>query len=65
MIEVATIKFFDLESHSEAVAIVRCDIDRVMLCLSVFSENDIEVSLDRAVMSKLVEALQLAIASGP
>jgi hypothetical protein len=58
--EAATIRFKDAESSDVAVAIVRYDERRVALCLSLKSNGDIEVVMEKADARKLVEALRKA-----
>ena len=58
MKEAATIKFNDAESSDEAVAIVRCDVSRVALCLSLKSNGELEVVMNKADAGKLAEALK-------
>ncbi len=61
MKEAATIKFKDAESSDEAVAIVRYDESRVAICLSLKSDGDVEVVMNKADAGKLVEALRNAM----
>ena len=58
MKEAATIKFNDAESSDEVVAIVRCDESRVALCLSLKSNGELEVVMNKADAGKLAEALK-------
>jgi hypothetical protein len=61
MKEIATIPFFDSNSSSEAVAIVRHDKSHVALCLSIKSNGDIEVVLTKSDATKLLNALKKVI----
>ncbi len=62
MEEVATITFEDLDTKSEAVAIVQRDADAVLLALSVRIDGDVQVVMCRADAKRLLEALQVALA---
>ena len=64
MKETATIKFQDLDSSDEAVMIVRHDESRIALCLSLKSDGDVQVVMERTHARKLVEALKEAISGG-
>lgn len=61
MKEAATITFQDAESSEEAVAIVRYDENCVALSLSLKSDGDMEVIMNKADVGKLVEALRRAM----
>lgn len=61
MKEAATITFQDLDSSEEAVAIVRYDAEKVALCLSLRANGDIEVTMNKAILKKLIEALTEAM----
>ena len=61
MEQVETITFEDLGTKSEAVAIVRRDVDKVALCLSILVDGDIEVFMKREDARKLLEALRAAL----
>lgn len=61
MVEVATISFRDLESQSDAIAVLRANEAVVCLCLSVASNGDIEVAMNKAVAQELLEALRKAV----
>jgi hypothetical protein len=60
MNEAASIKIRDFESSEEALAIVRYDGSRVALCLSLKSDGDVEVVMNKADAGKLIEALKKA-----
>ncbi len=62
MEEVATITFEDLDTKSEAVAIVKRDADAVLLALSIRVDGDIQVVMRRVDARRLLEALQTALA---
>ena len=62
MEEVATITFEDLDTKSEAVAIVQRDADAVRLALSVRIDGDVQVVMRRVDAKRLLEALQVALA---
>lgn len=61
MKEATTITFQDAESSDEAIAIVRYDESNVALCLSLKSNGDIEVVMNKADAYKLIEALTTAV----
>jgi len=60
MNEAATIQIQDVQSADEAVAIVRYGEGRVALCLSLKSDGDIEVTMNKADAGRLIEALRRA-----
>jgi hypothetical protein len=60
--EIATIKFTDIDTNDEAVAIVRSDEDSVAVALSLESDGDIEVVMKKEDAKKLSEALKKAVA---
>jgi len=60
MHEAVTITIRDLELSDEAVAIVRYDENQVSLCLSLKSDGDVEVVMNKADAGKLLEALKRA-----
>jgi hypothetical protein len=62
MEEVATITFEDLDTKSEAVAIVKRDAEAVLLALSIRVDGDIQVVMRRVDARRLLEALQTALA---
>ncbi len=62
MEEVATITFEDLDTKSEAVAIVKRDAAAVLLALSIRVDGDIQVVMRRVDARRLLEALQTALA---
>jgi hypothetical protein len=62
MEEVATITFEDLDTKSEAVAIVKRDAESVLLALSIRVDGDIQVVMRRVDARRLLEALQTALA---
>jgi hypothetical protein len=62
MEEVATITFEDLDTKSEAIAIVKRDADAVLLALSIRVDGDIQVVMRRVDARRLLEALQTALA---
>jgi len=59
--EAASITFHDLESSEEAVVIVRYDTERIALCLSLKTDGDVEVVMDKANTKRLIEALNKAV----
>ena len=59
--ESSTITFREFETAEEALAIVRYDEKSVHLCLSLKSDGDIEVSMNKEDAKKLVQALTKAI----
>lgn len=61
MNEAATITIRDVDTSEEAVAIVRYDEGRVALCLSVKSNGDAEVVMNKADAGTLIEALKKAM----
>ena len=61
MKEVATITFRDLETHDEAIAVVRQDDRSVALCLAVHRVADVEVVMSKDDARKLLEALRVAV----
>jgi hypothetical protein len=61
MIEIDTIRFKDLDSGDDALAIVRCDNQAVWLCLASEANGDIELALDRRTAEALMDALRRAI----
>jgi hypothetical protein len=63
MKEAATIKFIELDTSSEALAIVRYDQASVAVCLSVQSNGDVEVVMRKEDARALLEALRTAIGS--
>jgi hypothetical protein len=61
MIEVATIKFMDLETSSGALAIVRCTATEVAMCFSLETNGDIEVTMSKADARRVLLALHKAV----
>jgi hypothetical protein len=61
MNEAATITFSDLDSGDEALAIVRYDDHCVCVGLSLKSDGDIQVVMEKDKARALLEALQLAV----
>ncbi len=61
MVEVATISFRDLESQSDAIAVLRGNGERIYLCLSVESNGDVEVAMNKAAARELLQALRKAL----
>jgi len=61
MNEAATITIRDVDSSDEAIAIVRYDEGRVALCLSLKSDGDVEVVMNKADAGALIEALRKAM----
>ena len=61
MQEMTTIPFKDRGSDSDAVIIVRRGGATVALCVSIASDGDIEVFMDKEDAKLLVDALQAAI----
>jgi hypothetical protein len=62
MKEVATIKFTDDFTKEEALAVIRADSDRAVLCLSHKSGGDIEVCMTKDEAKRVAEALQRSLA---
>ncbi len=62
MKEVATIRFIDGDTKEEALAIIRADGDRTVLCLSHKSDGDIEVCMTKDEAKLVIEALQQSLA---
>ena len=60
MNEAATITIRDVESSDDAVAIVRYDESRVALSLSLKSDGDVEIVMNKADAGRLIEALKKA-----
>jgi hypothetical protein len=60
MIEAASITFRDADSGDDAVVIIRYDTVSVALSVSLKSDGDIEVRMEKAVAKRLVEALSKA-----
>jgi len=60
MNEAATTTIRDVESSDDAVAIVRYDESRVALCLSLKSDGDVEIVMNKADAGRLIEALKKA-----
>ena len=58
MIEIETIRFVDIQSKGEGIAIIRAKEGCVGLCLSSFENGDIEVFLGPENVEKLVAALK-------
>jgi len=63
MVEIATVSFRDLETQSEAVAVLRGNEDRLHLCLSVASDGDIEVAMNKVAAQEFLQALRKAVDS--
>ncbi len=61
MEEVATIRFEDLDTKSEAIAIIKRDADAVLLGLSIRVDGDIQVVMQREDARRLSEALRAAL----
>lgn len=61
MREAATIKFTDLETSDEALAIIRYDESMVAFCLSLRSNGDIEVAMTKEDARAILAALELAV----
>lgn len=63
MRDTATIHFQDATSGDVGLATVRCDERCVGLGLSLQTDGDVEVFLERSDVERLIEALQRAVAS--
>ena len=63
MKESATIIFRDAESSDEAVAIIRYDTNHVALCLSLKSDGDLEVVMEKEDARRLLVALEQSLKS--
>lgn len=61
MKESATISFRDAETYDEAMVVVRHDESMVGLCLSLRSNDDIEVFMRKQDARSLIEALRQAV----
>ena len=61
MKEIATIKFEDADSSSEAVVVVRQGADYIGLALSILDERDIEVFMRDSDTKRLSDALTKAL----
>jgi len=61
MKEVATIRFTEMETASEALAIIRYDRTSVAVCFSVESNGDIELVMRNDDARALIEALKKAV----
>jgi len=61
MKEPVTIKFEDLETRREALAIVRYDDSCVVIALSHKEDGDLQVVMSKEQASKLLEALNAAV----
>lgn len=60
MREASTLRFIDMETSSNAVAIVRYDSERVAICLSIESGSDSEVVMNKRDAKALLAALTVA-----
>jgi hypothetical protein len=63
MKENITIRFQDADTEEESLVIVRDDGKNIGLCLSILSNGDIEVFMDKKDVVKLIEALNTAVQS--
>lgn len=61
MTEPVTIRFHDLETQQEALAIVRYDDSCVVIALSHREDGDIQVVMIKEQARKLLEALEAAV----
>lgn len=61
MIEAVTIKFEDLETKQEALAIVRYDDRYVVIALSHKEDGDLQVVMNKEQAIQLLEALKIAV----
>lgn len=61
--EKSMIKFKDLESGSEGIAIVRSSLNAIGVALSLEENGDLEVFMSLDDASKLVDVLQGALAN--
>jgi hypothetical protein len=57
-----TIKFTDIDTNDEAIAIVRYDENSVVVALSLKSNGDIQVVMKKEDAQKLLGALKKAVA---
>jgi hypothetical protein len=62
MKEIATIRFKDVETGNDAVAIVRRNENLVAICLSVQGGADVEVGMSMVDATALLAALRVATA---
>ena len=60
--EISTITFRDPDNQDEGCAIIRATSGRIVLCLSLRSNGDTEVSIPVKDATKLVAALERAVA---
>ncbi len=60
MNEIATITIQDIESSDEALAIVRYGKGQIALALSLKSDGDVEVVMNKANALALIDALKKA-----
>jgi len=61
MTEAATIRFEDLETRQEALAIVRYDETCVTVALSHKEDGDLQVVMSKDEAKQLLEALKVAV----
>jgi len=61
MIELATISFRDLETLSDAVVVLRRSEKGIHICLSVASNGDVEVAMNKIAAHELLQALRQAV----
>jgi hypothetical protein len=59
--EIATIKFTDVDTGDEALAVVRSDENHIALGLSLKSDGDIEVVMKKEDAEKLSNVLAKAL----
>lgn len=62
MKEVATVRFVEVESKSEAIAIIRASSGLIGFALSVMNDGDIEVFLEPQDCRTVITELQRAVA---
>jgi len=56
-----TITFYDYGECQNGVAVVRKHEDKVVLCLSLENDGDVEAVLDRKAVERLIEAMRDAM----
>jgi len=61
MKEVATIRFTEVETSGEALAIVRYDEDAIAICLSMKSNGDMQVVMKKKDAKALLAAMRTAV----
>ncbi len=61
MKQVAQLIFRDGSEAQQALAIVRCGGGQIALCLSLESNGDVEVTMDKSLTEQLIDALTQAV----